>query len=79
MRNCAQDTTKRKKWMIFDGPVDPIWVENLNSVLDDNKKLSLDSGETIKLNDKMNIVFECDDLSNATMATVSRLGIIYMP
>jgi dynein heavy chain 1 len=67
----------KRHWIIFDGDVDPEWVENLNSVLDDNKLLTLPNGERLSLPTSVRIIFEVQDLKFATLATVSRCGMIW--
>ncbi|XP_065684969.1 cytoplasmic dynein 1 heavy chain 1 isoform X1 [Hydra vulgaris] len=74
--NVRGELTKRQ-WIIFDGDVDPEWVENLNSVLDNTKLLTLPNGERLSIPHNVRIMFEVQDLKYATLATVSRCGMVW--
>uniref|UniRef100_H3BBD5 Dynein axonemal heavy chain 17 n=1 Tax=Latimeria chalumnae TaxID=7897 RepID=H3BBD5_LATCH len=78
MRDLANISHDGPKWIVLDGDIDPMWIESLNTVMDDNKVLTLASNERIPLNPTMRLVFEISHLRTATPATVSRAGILYV-
>jgi len=75
--HACQQVKKVNTWMVLDGPIDPMWIENINTVLDDNRVLTLANSDRIAMPVSMRLLFEVGALSNASPATVSRVGVIY--
>ena len=84
VRRQVREETDDKLYIMFDGPIDTLWIESLNTVLDDNRMLCLANGERIRLKNldrgpgEMRMLFEVEDLAQASPATVSRLGVVYL-
>ncbi|XP_028992315.1 dynein axonemal heavy chain 2 isoform X2 [Betta splendens] len=77
MRSACADQKPDEKWIVFDGPVDTLWIESMNSVMDDNKVLTLINGERISMPEQVSLLFEVENLAMASPATVSRCGMVY--
>ncbi|BFZ18669.1 hypothetical protein BsWGS_21707 [Bradybaena similaris] len=78
-RDINKPTDKNeRKYIVYDGDVDALWVENMNSVMDDNKLLTLANGERIRLQRHCAMLFEVYDLQYASPATISRCGMVYV-
>jgi dynein heavy chain len=78
MRRLAEEPDTNPKFIILDGDLDANWIESMNSVMDDNKLLTLASNERITLKPHIRLIFEIRDLKFATPATVSRAGILFI-
>ena len=63
-------------WIVMDGILDHSWIENLNSLMDDNRTLTLPSGERIPAGNNLRLIFNTPSLTHVTMATISRCGVI---
>lgn len=78
MAKICKSELNEERWMVIDGPVSTYWIESMNTVLDDNKMLTLLNGDRISLPKEVSVLVEVDDLSSASAATISRCGMVYI-
>ncbi len=77
-RDLANTFTCKSEYLILDGDIDAEWIESMNTVMDDNKTLTLASNERIPLTAPMRLLLEIENMREASPATVSRGGVIFM-
>ena len=77
-RDMANNSSFQHQWIVLDGDIDAEWIESMNTVMDDNKMLTLASNERIPLTNSMRLLLEINHMLHCTPATVSRGGVIYL-
>ncbi|PNW78281.1 hypothetical protein CHLRE_09g403800v5 [Chlamydomonas reinhardtii] len=77
-RNMANNKTNKHQWIVLDGDIDAEWIESMNTVMDDNKMLTLASNERIPLTPSMRLLLEINHMVHCSPATVSRGGVIFI-
>ena len=77
-REMANNATNAHQWIVLDGDIDAEWIESMNTVMDDNKMLTLASNERIPLTNSMRLLLEINHMNHCSPATVSRGGVIYV-
>ena len=79
MRQTCSDEKPDQKWLVFDGPVDTLWIESMNSVMDDNKVLTLINGERISMPEQVDIctVYKvaCIIKTKGSLSTLTYTGV----
>ena len=77
-RDMSNNKTNKHQWIVLDGDIDAEWIESMNTVMDDNKMLTLASNERIPLTAIMTLLLEINHMNHCSPATVSRGGVIYV-
>lgn len=77
-RDMSNNKTNKHQWIVLDGDIDAEWIESMNTVMDDNKMLTLASNERIPLTSSMRLLLEINHMVHCSPATVSRGGVIYI-
>jgi dynein heavy chain len=76
LRTESYENNNVEQWICFDGPMEPIWMDNLHSVLDQNRTLGLINGERIRLPDRVKLFFETESMQSVSPSIIGRLGLM---
>ena len=77
-RDMSNNHNFQHQWILLDGDIDAEWIESMNTVMDDNKMLTLASNERISLTPSMRLLLEINHMNHCSPATVSRGGVIFV-